>query len=281
MSFHSSPGGSGSTEWPWGAGTAGLCSLHGRRTAAALCSDLSPPWEAGFWGCHHSTLTCSWGTSWDLWAESRGTPRADSQLGCRGPRVASLSAPYLCCILGRMLDTASAGGRATASRRICKGTSVPAVRVGPTEPCSKWGSAHHLPWGLFPTWASAAATGAEPRVVCGVDGIPAVTTTQRCAALSNPAGLPPAAALPQFRAKTLQFVPRTQQAGLDGCNTPQIPPAPLCLISRSQHAGNLVAGPRRPFGAGTSFPCLGSPCTPLTSEGCGPLRSAGSDVGVG
>lgn len=181
-------------------------------------------------------LTRSWGTSWDLWAESRGTPMADSQLGCRGPRVALLSAPYLCCVLGRMLDTASGGGRATASRLSCEGTSGPAVCVGPAEPCSKRGSAHHLTRGLSPTWAPAGATGVEPEVACGVGGISAVTTTQRCSALSNPAGLPPVAALPQFRAKMLQFVPKSQQAGLHGCDTPRSHPRsqaqqPPCALS--------------------------------------------------
>lgn len=205
-SFHSSWGGPAA---PGGLGVpaqqgSAPCMEEGHQQ---LCAGTYPPPLGSRILGVSPQLTRSWGTSWDL-----------------------------CCVLGRMLDTASGGGRATASRLSCEGTSGPAVCVGPAEPCSKRGSAHHLTRGLSPTWAPAGATGVEPEVACGVGGISAVTTTQRCSALSNPAGLPPVAALPQFRAKMPQFVPKSQRAGLHGCDTPRSHPRsqaqqPPCALS--------------------------------------------------
>lgn len=204
------------------------------------------------------------GPPWVVWGErGQGEDHPRGHLWKRGcPRAPR----YLCGIPGRMLLTASAGGRATASRRGCEGTPEPGVGGCTVEPptCGDKGRGGGDPvWVLSPSWGPGGApeglgaAGAEPcSILCCHHNTSLLLATR--------AGLPPTAGQQKS-----WFYPQNLwlcccPSGAELPRPPDTPPKPPkswspahpCLISRSQAGWWRV--PRQLLAGGTSFPCLGS-----------------------
>lgn len=221
---------------------------------------------------HSPAAGAPWGWPGTCGAESRGTPVGG--VGRKGARRrppqgtpvetgVSPSPPYLCGIPGRMLLTASAGGRATASRWGCEGTPEPGVGGCTTEPPDKGRGGGDPVRVLSPSWGPGGApeglgaAGAEPcSILCCHHNTSLLLATR--------AGLPPTAGQQKSR-----FCPQNLRlcccpSGAELPRPPDSPPKPPkswsparpCLISRSQAGWWRV--PRQLLAGGTSFPCLGS-----------------------